>query len=144
MLTNNFKGIFIDRLVLSIIDGWIHFNNKTDLHLYKKLLRDHIYPKVHEKMRNHLAENVLNKDMLYLFTALQKSVGGMGFSGVTALLEQTSLFIEIFSSITSKIESVNDVCIFKLKDILQFFHNWESEYSDPKEKMKHLITRETW
>ena len=69
-----------------------HFNNKTDLCLYKKLSRDHIYPKVRERMRNHLAENVLNKDMLNLFTALQKSVGGMEFSGVIALLEKNITF----------------------------------------------------
>ena len=89
-------------------------------------------------MRNHLAENVLNKDMLNFFTTLQKSVGGTEYTGVIALLEQTSVFIEIFSSITSKIESMNDVRIFKLKEILHFFHDWESEYLDPKVKTKHL------
>ena len=28
-----------------------HFNNQTHLHLYRHLSRDHIYPKLHEKMR---------------------------------------------------------------------------------------------
>ena len=63
-----------DLILWQHFEAAFHFNNKTDLHLYKKLSRNHIYPKLHEKMRNHLAENVLNKDMLNLFTALQKSV----------------------------------------------------------------------
>ena len=62
-----------------------------------------------QKMTDHLAENVLNKDMVNLFAALQKSVGGNEFSGVIALLEQTSVLIDIFSSTTSNIESVDDV-----------------------------------
>ena len=66
--------------------------------------------------------------MLNLFTTLQKSVGGNECTGVIALFEQTSVFIEIFSSITSKIESVNDVQILKLKEILHFFQDLESEY----------------
>ena len=33
--------------------------------------------------------------------------------------------------------------LHQLKEVLTFFHDWESEYSDPELCTKHLITRET-
>ena len=48
------------------------FNNDTDLHLYRQLSRDHVYPSQPEKMRNHLATNVLNSKMLNLFKEYQQ------------------------------------------------------------------------
>ena len=86
-----------------------HFNNQTDLHLYKHLSRDHTYSKLHEKMQNHLAENVLNADMLNLFKVYQKTLHNPSkLNIVIALLEHTSVFVQIFSSVTSKIQSMYD------------------------------------
>ena len=121
-----------------------HFNNQTDLHLYRCLSRDHIYPKLHEKMQNHLAENVLNANMLNLIKAYQKTLHKPSkLNGVIALLEHTFVFVQIFSSVTSKIQSMYDYRLHQLKEVLTFFHHWESEYSDPKLCTKHLTTRET-
>ena len=95
-------------------------------------------------MQNHLAKNVLNGDMLNLFKVYQKTLHNPSeLNGVIALLEHTSVFIHIFTSVTSKIESIHDVRLSQLKEVLAFFHDWESEYSDPKLCTKHLITRET-
>ena len=48
-----------------------------------------------------------------------------------------------FSSVTSKIQSMYDDRLCQLKEVLAFFHDWESEYSGPKLHTKHLITTET-
>ena len=82
--------------------------------------------------------------MLNLFKAYQKTLHNPSkLNGVIALLEHTSVFVQIFSSVTSKILSIYDDRLHQLKEVLAFFHDWESEYSDPKLCTKHLITRET-
>ena len=49
-------------------------------------------------MRNHLAEQVLNKDMLHLFQEYQKTLDDPEkLDTVIELLQQTSLFIKFFS-----------------------------------------------
>ena len=114
------------------------------MHLYRRLSRDHIHPKLHEKMRNHLAENVLDGNMLNLFKVYQKTLHNPSeLNGVIALLEHTSVLVQIFSSVTSKIQSMHDARLGQLKEVLAFLHDWESEYCDPKLCTKHLITRET-
>ena len=116
------------------------FNNHNDLRLYPQLSRDHIYPNSSEKMRNHLATNVLNGKMLHLFKCLQQKVmNPSDFDGVVQLLEHTSIMIDIFSNITTKVESMHDVRIHKLLSILDFFQKWESEYSDSKQQSRYLI-----
>ena len=82
--------------------------------------------------------------MLNLFKAYQKTLHNSSkLNGVIALLEHTSVFVQIFSSVTSKIQSMYDGGLGQLKEVLASFHDWESEYSDPKLHTKHLITRET-
>ena len=50
------------------------FNSKTHLRLYRKLSRDHVFIDAPGKMRNHLAINVLNWDMLNLMKTFQSSL----------------------------------------------------------------------
>ena len=97
-----------------------------------------MYPKLHEKMQNHLAENVLNADMLNLFKVYQKTLHNPSkLNGVIALFVGAHFFVQIFSSVTNKIQSMYDGRLSQLKEVLAFFHDWKSEYT------KHLITRET-
>lgn len=96
------------------------------------------------KMRNHLAINVLNDPMLYLMQKYQESLEDPSILDRTiALLQQTSTFIDIFCNNSSKVESLPDPRIGKLLQILQFFHDWESEFSTGQERAKHLISRQT-
>ena len=118
------------------------FNNKTDLRLYRHLSRDHIYPSQSDKMHNYIATNVLSEPMLNLFRNYQKQLADpTELDSVIALLEQTSALIDIFSSVTSVIETMQDARIVKLLSILDFFHKWEQEYKEPHSK--YLITKET-
>ena len=43
-----------------------NWDQQNALKLHRKLTSEHIYPDTQMKMRNHLAEQVLNEDMLYL------------------------------------------------------------------------------
>ena len=88
-------------------------------------------------MRNHLAEEVLNKDMLYLFKQYQISLPHpSALNGVIALLEKTSLFIDIIRS-PQPIDCIHDSRLQQLADILSFFNSW-ADYS--KEEMQQNFT----
>ena len=50
------------------------FNNGSDLCLYRKLTEEHVNVNNAGKMRNHLAINVLNQDMLNLMCVYQNSL----------------------------------------------------------------------
>ena len=120
------------------------FNNKTHLRLYRKLSKEHVYVDAPGKMRNHLAINVLNWDMLNLMKTFQSSLSDPSEVDSTVwLLENTAAYVDIFSNANSMVHSVNDPRIQKLLDVLTFFHNWEDSFKDPKEIDKHLISRQT-
>ena len=120
------------------------FNCQNSLRIYHRLTKEHIEVTASGKMRNHLAINVLNWDMLNLMHLLQKSLPDPSvLNGTIMLLEQTSIFIDIFCNSCTKIHSMNDLRISKLLGVLHFYHNWEKEYSTYNEMKKHLITWET-
>ena len=59
------------------------------------------------------------------------------------LLQNTFIFVDIFSNNCSKVTSVYDPRTQKLLGVLDFFHSWESEFGTPRDKGKHLITTQT-
>ena len=126
------------------IEKAFEFNCKSHLRLYRRLTRDHIYVDAPGKMRNHLAINVLNWDMLNLMKTYQSSLEDPSqLDGMVLLLEHTAPYIDIFSNCNSMIYSVQDHRIQKLLDVLHFFQRWEGEYSNPKDINKHLISSQT-
>ena len=60
---------------------------------HRKLKHQHLFPNNQEKMRNHLAEEVLNKDMLPLMQEYKTSLGEKGsvLNGAIELLQDTSI-----------------------------------------------------
>ena len=121
------------------------FNVQREWRYFNKLTRQHVYLDTQAKMRNHLATDVLGPQMLSLMTHYKESLGenGAKLTSLISLLECTSFLVTFFMNTTKKIFSVSDPSIDKLVEILQFFHNWENEYTNSKDQMKHLITRET-
>ena len=100
------------------------FNNGSDLRLYRKLSKEHVNVNSAGKMRNHLAINVLNKDMLNLMHIYQGSLlHPEELNSTIGLLEQTSVFVDIFSNNCSKVNNVYDQRIQKLLGVLDFFHS---------------------
>ena len=51
------------------IDAYTWDITNHSLPIHRKLTNQHIYPTTKEKMRNHLAEQVLDSDMLHLMEA---------------------------------------------------------------------------
>ena len=52
-----------------------NWNNENVCHLHHRLTYEHINPSTTDKMRNHLAEEVLNDSMLNLFQSYKESLG---------------------------------------------------------------------
>lgn len=53
--------------------------------IHRKLTNDHLYPSQQSKMRNHLAEAILDEEMLHLFLEYQGTLGGNGMIEWTQL-----------------------------------------------------------
>jgi hypothetical protein len=129
---------------------WIDAYNwdKTNpLAIHHKLTREHIFLDSAGKMRNHLAENVLDVNMLQLMLEFRQSLGEKGeyLSGTVELLQQTSQFISIFRD-NRPIISFSDERLQALSKILSWFQAWNDtvqKQSIPnKEKSKMLFTQE--
>ena len=111
------------------------FNCLNSLRIYRKLTKEHIEVTASDKMRNHLAINVLNADMLNLMRLYQKSLPDQSVLNATIeLLEHTSVFIDIFCQGQTKIHSMNDPHIGKLLSVLHFLQKWEDEYKTHDKK----------
>ncbi|XP_053381363.1 uncharacterized protein LOC128549115 [Mercenaria mercenaria] len=120
---------------------WDQINS---LRIHRKLTREHIYPSTQSKMRNHLANEVLNKDMLYLMCQYQASLeNGLVLSGAIEFLEKTSKIIEIFSD-RMPVRSKDDSRLKDLSEVNDWFSAWSnkinSESISSAEKSKKLMS----
>ncbi|ELT87513.1 hypothetical protein CAPTEDRAFT_190460 [Capitella teleta] len=77
---------------------WDTENNPLPIH--RKLTPAHMQPDSSEKMRNHLAEEVLDKDMLLLMKEYRTSLGDHGehLNASISLLEATAVVVDFFDS----------------------------------------------
>lgn len=112
---------------------WNHFKqayiwdiSTNPFPVHHKLSQEHIYLTPDNKMRNHLAEQVLNEDMLHLmklYKASQDEAGG-GLDSTIEFLEQTSVLIKHFKDHRPITDSADE----RLKQnhiALQWFIQWE-------------------
>lgn len=109
--------------------------------LHQKLTESHMEPSATDKMRNHLAEEVLNAEMLYvfqMFVEAQPENERSLYSFTKDFLCKTSLLIKIFRD-KRPVCSLDDARLDQLKNVWGFFKTWESK----SRKEKHLMTRET-
>ena len=97
------------------------------IQIHPKLTHAHISLDNASKMRNHLAEDVLDNNMLNLFLNIKEAQGGDGtkFDGAIALLQQTSIIVA-FSHDTRKIVLLEDDRLHTLLRVNQWFKDWES------------------
>lgn len=105
-----------------------------------KLTSSHLNPDSAEKMRNHLAEEVLDSNMLHLMKEYQKSLRkGQELDGAVDLLEQSSRLISIFRD-RIPITSIHDKRIGTLLSIREWFRTWRAEGGSSSEsKMKPSV-----
>lgn len=103
----------------------------------------HLYPNCPEKMRNHLAEEMLDADFLFLMKNYQASLTDGSFLNATIeLLEITSKIISIFRD-TRPVKEVSDERLIILKDCSDWFSNWRAMNTENgKEILKSLLSQE--
>ena len=121
------------------------FNIKREFRFFHTLTREHVYLTAQAKMRNHLATDVLGSKTLSLFQHLKDHLKeeGTKLDPVIQLLEVTSSLVNFFCSTHLKLANISEQPVQQLMKDLTFFHDWEKEFGSPKEKVKHLITKET-
>ncbi|XP_061171803.1 uncharacterized protein LOC133181293 [Saccostrea echinata] len=130
-------------------DHWeecFFFNYQGGFEIHNKLTEDHITLTAASKMRNQLAIDVLNKNMLFLMKSYQQTLPDPErLSSSIRLLEATSIICDIFCSINHPVTSMEDPRIAEIFQALQFFNRWEADTLDssPTLAKKNLMTKET-
>ena len=121
------------------------FNIRREFRFFHTLSREHVYLTAQGKMRNHLDTDVLGPKMLSLFQHFKEHLKSDGekLDSVIELLQVTSSLVQFFCNTHLKLSNVSEQPVQQLLTHLNFFHEWENEFTSPKEKMKHLITKET-
>jgi len=107
------------------------------LALHRKLTTEHIFPGSQSKMRNHLAEEVLDAEMLHMLLEYQSTLGSKGavLNGAIQLLKQTSKLIEIFRD-RRPVRDIADDRLKTLQCVLSWFVEWQTAIVDRKELNK--------
>ena len=110
------------------------------LKIHKRLTNEHMHPSSQSKMRNHLAVDVLDKEMLNLFQQYQSVLTNKSvLSGPIELLKKTSVMIEIFSD-KRPILSEEDYRFGYIKDVFEWFSSWENSFKNVKDKCRKLMS----
>lgn len=137
---------------------WDHFRkaylwdiSSSSFPVHHKLTQEHIHVHVFltsvNKMRNHLAEEVLNSEMLHLMELYKESLGqaGLKLSATIELLRCTSVLIKNFRD-KRPITNISDERIQQNHDSMHWFIKWENSVKSDekiKNKEKHLISYQT-
>lgn len=127
-------------------EGCFRFNCQSGFRIHRSLTKEHLVLTPASKLRNKLATDVLSKDMLYLMKAYQQTIKNPEFlASSIALLEHTSVLIDIFCNRNRPISNLTDPRLAEIKAASQFFESWKRtvEESPFYVASKHFLTRET-
>lgn len=133
-----------------IWDHWIRSYNWDISHnpfpVHRKLTHEHFYLTSESKMRNTLAEDVLDSEMLHVMLCYQKSLGdnpkAHELNGTIRLLRNTSVIIKNFRD-HRPIKDSSDERLRENEQVLTWFQAWENEIrsdDEIKDKEKSLIS----
>ncbi|KAK3091321.1 hypothetical protein FSP39_018905, partial [Pinctada imbricata] len=119
---------------------WDDDTNSRKLHY--KITPSHLHPDSAEKMRNHLAEEMLDSDMLNLMQQYKQHLQNRPeLNSAIEFLENTSKLITIFKD-KRPIFSVKDTRVATLLQVREWFQTWKSDNQalggSKKEKEKSL------
>ena len=126
--------------------NWDRATNLVRIH--QKLTDEHIFLNKQAKMRNHLAEEALDNNMLNLMQQYQGSLkDGRYLESTIDLLTNTSKLIEIFRD-SRPIIDFNDKRLQTLKLIEKWLDDWNSEVNNldvsSVEKNKSFLSKESY
>ena len=155
-LANKYKTDISSRYIL--MDGkpivWDTFeaaakyNIKFGIRIHNKLSNESINLTPTSKMRNGLAENVLDNNMLNLVSAYRDTnEADYDLSGMINLLQHTSKLIKIFHD-TRPICSMEDERVKDVHECAMFFSDWQARTLQDsticqKQKYRHMFTEQT-
>lgn len=115
---------------------------------HQKLTSEHIFPNGAQKMRNKLAYDCLNEDMLHLMVSYAASLSPAGqedLSQVIEFLRRTSFLVNFFLD-SRPVKCKNDQRLTTLREAYDWFKAWESEVcidEDVHKRHRGLLTMET-
>lgn len=130
------------------IDAYNWDQNNHSFKIHHRLSQDHIHPNNAQKMRNKLAFETLDSDMLHLMKTYSNTLGEAGkaaLSGAVEFLKASSILVSFFGD-PRPVKDMSDVRLNELKESYNWFKAWEKEVcqSDTSAKRyKSLITMET-
>jgi hypothetical protein len=115
--------------------------------VHHQLSQDHIYLTSEAKMRNHLAEQILNEEMLHLMKLFQQSLGegGSQLNSTVKLLENTSVLIRNCRD-SRAITDPSDDRLQQNHAVMDFFVDWEKSIAsntNNKNKESFMISHQT-
>ena len=112
----------------------VHWDRNINSRLiHFRVTQEHLYPNSSQKMRNHLAEEMLNNEMLYLMKCYRDYLNNSTvLEPAITLLEKTSSLIEIFRD-TRPITSPSDERLQNIKKIAKWFSDWEEQINYKEE-----------
>lgn len=117
------NGHFIQWQMFADTFKW---DQENALQLHQKLTNEHIFPDSQQKMRNHLADEVLNTEMLHLMRQYKIYLGEKGqvLDGAIEFLENTSKIVSIFRDMRP-ITVLNDSRLQTIQEVSKWFLAWE-------------------
>ncbi|KAK3099914.1 hypothetical protein FSP39_011714 [Pinctada imbricata] len=115
--------------------------------VYHKLTHEHFFLTSESKMRNHLAEEVLNKEMLHLIECYAESLPDNSYlSSTIELLQHTSILVENFRDPRPIVDTSDNRLKENIK-VLEWFRNWEkmikSDKTITRKPESYLISHQT-
>lgn len=131
------------------IDAYSWDRNTHRFPIHNKLTQEHIFPNNAQKMRNKLAFETLNVDMLHLMKMYRKSLSGeagqQALSAVIQFLEHSSTLVEFFTD-QRPVKDMSDERIMKLSIAYNWYKSWEKQVCQNdtiSRRYKSLLTMET-
>lgn len=143
LLTVN--GKYVIRKMWADAFTWDQLNTFKTHH---KLTNEHIFPNGAQKIRNKLAYECLNDNMLNLmiqFSSTLSSAGQEDLSQAIEFLRRTSFLVSFFMD-TRPIKINNDQRLVLLQEAYDWFEAWENEgcdVVDAHKRHKSLLTMQT-
>ena len=120
---------------------WIHWiqayewdRNHNNFPIHNKLTDDHLYLNQQSKMRNHLAEQVLDAYIHHLMSEYQKSLGDKGqfLNGSIELLSNTSKLVANYKD-KRAIVAITDQRLSENMNVYRWFKEWEEDIEGNKD-----------
>ena len=121
------------------------FNIQSGFPIHRKLTDEHFFLTPVLKMRNGLAADVLNNEMLYLMKCYQATLTNQfQLAATVELLENTSVLVEVFHD-KRPIANLSDKRLKDVCRVLEYFNDWQDKVtsSDTHSVKKNLITSQT-